>query len=126
MVPGGLSLPGILLFRAPNPSQHRHWYAALRSRLKTSLSWGIEGVSRCAVQLKIIVLFSSAPFPRWARATQIVKTYTTEHERRAAEFDKLDPPASEFELLDERIKLDFAIHELEWSTVAEMTYAKSA
>jgi hypothetical protein len=32
------------------------------------------------------------------------------------EFDKLDPPPSEFELLDERLKLDFAIHALEWST----------
>jgi hypothetical protein len=42
-----------------------------------------------------------------------------------AEFDKLDPP-SEIEFLDERIKLDFAIHDFEWSTAAEMTYAKSA
>jgi hypothetical protein len=43
-----------------------------------------------------------------------------------AEFDKLDPPPSEIDLLDERIKLDFAIHDFEWSTAAEMTYAKSA
>jgi hypothetical protein len=42
------------------------------------------------------------------------------------EFGKLDPPPSEFELLDERLKLDFAIHDFEWSTAAEMTYAKSA
>jgi hypothetical protein len=43
-----------------------------------------------------------------------------------AEFDKLDPPPSEIDLLDERIKLDFAIHDFEWSTATEMTYAKSA
>jgi hypothetical protein len=42
------------------------------------------------------------------------------------EFDELDPPPSEIERLDERIKLDFAIHDLEWSTATEMTYAKSA
>jgi hypothetical protein len=43
-----------------------------------------------------------------------------------AEFDKLDPPPSEFERLDERIKLNFAFHDFEWSTAAELTYAKSA
>jgi hypothetical protein len=43
-----------------------------------------------------------------------------------AEFDKLDPSPLEAELVDERIKLDFAIHDLEWSTAAETTYAKSA
>jgi hypothetical protein len=43
-----------------------------------------------------------------------------------AEFDKLDPPLSEFEVLDERLKLNFAIHDFEWSTAAEMAYAKSA
>jgi hypothetical protein len=42
------------------------------------------------------------------------------------EFGKLAPPPSEFELLDERLKLDFAIHDFEWSTAAKMTYAKSA
>jgi hypothetical protein len=32
-----------------------------------------------------------------------------------AEFDKLDPPPSEFDVLEERLKLNFAIHDLEWS-----------
>jgi hypothetical protein len=31
------------------------------------------------------------------------------------EFDKLDPPPSEFDVLEERIKLNFAIHDFEWS-----------
>jgi hypothetical protein len=43
-----------------------------------------------------------------------------------AEFDKLSPAPSEIELLNERIKLNFAIHDLEWSTAAEISYAKSA
>jgi hypothetical protein len=43
-----------------------------------------------------------------------------------AEFDKLDPQPSEFEFLDERIKLNLAIHDLEWSTAAEKLYANPA
>jgi hypothetical protein len=43
-----------------------------------------------------------------------------------AEFDKLDPPRSELEVLEERLKLNFAIHDFEWSTAAEMAYAKAA
>jgi hypothetical protein len=39
-----------------------------------------------------------------------------------ATFDKLDPPPSEFEVLDERLKLNFAIHDFEWS----IAYAKVA
>ena len=31
------------------------------------------------------------------------------------EFRKLDPPRSDTEALQERLKLDFAIHEFEWS-----------
>jgi hypothetical protein len=31
------------------------------------------------------------------------------------EFGKLDPPRSDTEALQERLKLDFAIHEFEWS-----------
>jgi hypothetical protein len=40
-----------------------------------------------------------------------------------AEFDKLDPPASELEILEERLKLNLAIHDFEWSfewTAAEV------
>jgi hypothetical protein len=40
------------------------------------------------------------------------------------EFEKLDPPASEADLWQEQLKLDFAIQNL--SIVPEMTYAKSA
>jgi hypothetical protein len=44
-----------------------------------------------------------------------------------AEFDKLDPPPSEFEILEERLKLNFAIHDLEWSNAAAaIAYAKAA
>jgi hypothetical protein len=32
-----------------------------------------------------------------------------------AEFDKLDPPPSEIEILEERLKLNLAIHDFEWS-----------
>jgi hypothetical protein len=31
------------------------------------------------------------------------------------EFEKLDTPRSDMEALQERLKLDFAIHEFEWS-----------
>jgi hypothetical protein len=54
------------------------------------------------------------------------KIYDRARAALMAEFDKLDPPPSEIDLLDERIKLDFAIHDFEWSTATEMTYAKSA
>jgi hypothetical protein len=43
-----------------------------------------------------------------------------------AEFDKLDPPPSEFDVIDERLKLNFAIHDFEWSTAAQFAYAKVA
>jgi hypothetical protein len=43
-----------------------------------------------------------------------------------AEFDKLDPPPSEFDVLEERLKLNFAIHDFEWSNGAEIVYAKCA
>jgi hypothetical protein len=32
-----------------------------------------------------------------------------------AEFDKLDPPPSELEFFEERLKLNLAIHDFEWS-----------
>jgi hypothetical protein len=41
-----------------------------------------------------------------------------------AAFDKLDPPPSELEV--ERFKLNFAILDFEWSTVAGIAYAKCA
>jgi hypothetical protein len=40
--------------------------------------------------------------------------------------DKLDPPPSYEDLVEERLKLDFAIHNLEWSIATETSYAKSA
>ena len=44
-----------------------------------------------------------------------------------AEFDKLDPPPSEFDVLEERLKLNFAIHDFEWSNAtAAIAYAKAA
>jgi hypothetical protein len=43
-----------------------------------------------------------------------------------AEFDKLDPRPSELDVSEERLKLNFAIHDFEWSTAAEMAYAKAA
>jgi hypothetical protein len=42
------------------------------------------------------------------------------------EFGKLDPPASDAEIFGEQFKLDFAIHDFEWSTATEMSYANSA
>jgi hypothetical protein len=39
---------------------------------------------------------------------------------------KLDPLPSYEDALEERLKLDFAIHDLEWSIATEMSYAKSA
>jgi hypothetical protein len=43
-----------------------------------------------------------------------------------AEFDKLDPPPSEFDVLEERLKLNFAIHDFEWSNGDEIAYVKAA
>jgi hypothetical protein len=43
-----------------------------------------------------------------------------------AEFDKLDPPASDLEFIGERFKLNFAILDREWSTAIKTCYAKSA
>jgi hypothetical protein len=42
------------------------------------------------------------------------------------EFGKLDPPPSDGDVWQEQLKLDFAIHDFEWSIATEMTYAKSA
>jgi hypothetical protein len=42
------------------------------------------------------------------------------------EFKKLDPPPSEFDVLEERLKLNFAIHDVEWSSGAEIMYANAA
>jgi hypothetical protein len=83
------------------------------------------GMSPCAVQLAIIILLLPTPFPHWGRTTQRrVKSYTNEQERRSkAEFDKLDPPPSEFDVLEERLKLNFAIHDLEWSTAVFAKFA---
>jgi hypothetical protein len=43
-----------------------------------------------------------------------------------AEFDKLDPPPSELDVSEERLKLNFAIHDFEWLTAVEMACAKAA
>lgn len=43
-----------------------------------------------------------------------------------AEFDKLDPRPSEFDILEQRLKLNFAIHDFEWSNGDEIAYAKCA
>jgi hypothetical protein len=59
-----------------------------------------------------------------ARAASVLKNDTAEarHEvyERArtalkTEFRKLDPPRSDTEALQERLKLDYAIHDFEWS-----------
>jgi hypothetical protein len=59
-----------------------------------------------------------------ARATSVLKNDTAEarHEvyERArtafkTEFGKLDPPQSDTEALQERLMLDYVIHDLEWS-----------
>jgi hypothetical protein len=42
------------------------------------------------------------------------------------EFGKLEPPPSDAEVWQEQLKLDFAIHNFEWSIATEMAYAKSA
>jgi hypothetical protein len=44
-----------------------------------------------------------------------------------AGFDKLDPPPSEFDVLEERLKLNFAIHDFEWANAAAaVAFAKCA
>jgi hypothetical protein len=36
------------------------------------------------------------------------------------EFEKRDPPASDVEVFEERLKLNVAIHDFEWSSAAEV------
>jgi hypothetical protein len=43
-----------------------------------------------------------------------------------AEFDRLDPPPSELDVLEERFKLNLAIHDFEFSTATGLNYAKFA
>jgi hypothetical protein len=57
-----------------------------------------------------------------ARATSVVEkaearqeVYQQARTALKTEFEKLDPPRSDMEALQERLKLDFAIHEFEWS-----------
>jgi hypothetical protein len=59
-----------------------------------------------------------------ARGTSVLENDTAEarqevydRARKAlkAEFGKLDPPPSDKEALQERLKLDYAIHDFEWS-----------
>jgi hypothetical protein len=63
------------------------------------------------------------------------QTYTAEARKElyqrgrtalATGLEKLDPPPSYEDVFEERLKLDFAIHDFEWSIATEMTYAKSA
>jgi hypothetical protein len=48
--------------------------------------------------------------------------------RKALEvmLEKLEPPPSYEDAFEDRLNLDFAIHDLEWSIATETTYAKSA
>jgi hypothetical protein len=43
-----------------------------------------------------------------------------------AEFGKFDPPPLDADFFEERLKLDVAIFDFEWSSATEITYAKSA
>jgi hypothetical protein len=59
-----------------------------------------------------------------ARAVSVLENDTAEARQEVydrartalkAEFGKLDPPPSDKEALQEQLKLDFAIHDFEWS-----------
>jgi hypothetical protein len=117
-LPGGLSLPGILLLRAPNHSQHCHWCAPVNARLSASLNpKGTKGVvmmQRSIEDYRSLLVNAISSLGTGNAGRQEI--YERARAALKAEFDKLDPPPSEFELLDERLKLDFAIHALEWST----------
>jgi hypothetical protein len=43
-----------------------------------------------------------------------------------ADFDRLDPPPSEIDVLEERFKLNLAIHDFEFSTATGLSDAKFA
>jgi hypothetical protein len=43
-----------------------------------------------------------------------------------AEFGKLDPPPLDADFFEERLKLDVAIFDLEWSSATEIAHAKPA
>jgi hypothetical protein len=82
-------------------------------------------MSPCAVQFAIIILFLPTPFPQLGKDDAEAREELYERARAAlkAEFDKLDPPRSEFDVLEERLKLNFAIHDLEWSTAVFAKFA---
>jgi hypothetical protein len=44
----------------------------------------------------------------------------------ASDFGRLDPPPSELDVLEERFKLNLAIHDFEFSTATGLKFAKSS
>jgi hypothetical protein len=66
----------------------------------------------------------SAPEKRNAEARE--ELYEQARAALKADFDRLDPPPSELEFLEERFKLNLAIHDFEFSTATGLSFAKSA
>jgi hypothetical protein len=115
-----------LLLRAPNPSQHGHWHAALRASLDAGFTLGTRGVTmrRSIEDYRSLLVTAISALCTGNADREVI--YDRAREALKAEFDKLDPPPSEIELLDERIKLNFAIHDFEWSIATEINYAQSS
>jgi hypothetical protein len=72
------------------------------------------------------ILFSPTPFPHWGNDNAEAREEFYERARAAqkAEFDKLDPPPSELDVVEERFKLNLAIHGFEFSNATGLDYAK--
>jgi hypothetical protein len=77
--------------------------------------------------LTIITFFSPEPFPGW-KVTLPKPGKSLDRARTAlkAVFGKLEPQPSDADFSEERLKLDVAIFDFEWSSDAHITHAESA
>jgi hypothetical protein len=73
-------------------------------------------MSACVVRSATIILFSSTRFLHWKRNAEArEELYEQARAALIADFNRLDPPLSELAVLEERFKLNLAIHDFEFS-----------
>jgi hypothetical protein len=88
--------------------------------------WGVDGgvTMRRSIADYHFLLAQSVPQKYTTEARE--ELYGRARTALVTEFGKLDPPPADADVWHEQLKLDFAIHDFEWSVVTEMSYAKSA
>jgi hypothetical protein len=83
---------------------------------------GEIGSARAGRQARTMGL-SRASRTKWYRSHFGHRSNAQKHYRLPkVEFEKRDPPPSAMEAFEERLKLNVAIHDFEWSSVAEVAY----